>query len=357
MDEYTMRKVNCPVHGIVRGERSVKNYMSMTGTPILNKPEEIFSSLHLCRDDLFPDLNEFRYEYCYKTYDGKWMWTTGGESRLVNKIKGMYLRRSIADAGIVLPPQDIQVHDIKLDPIAYKKQAEILQTLVRDAQIRINEKEAVGINHVMALITRQRQATVWPGGIKLKYYDKALDIIEEKYVGDEFLESQKLDWACDLMDEFDESGIRYVVFSQFREPLIELGRRRGSKVVEFHGGTPINQRADIKRNFDRSLGEKPKWNGVLAHYRLGGEGLNLTAATQTIILDEQWSPGMNTQAYKRTQRMGQTEDTGVHIGRLVGKGSLDSWMAELIAEKAKMIEGFDTEITFAQLAELFDKSA
>jgi len=357
MDLPNTRKVHCPTHGDVYGERSVKNYMSMTGTPILNKPEEIFASLHLCRDDLFPDLNDFRYQYTYKTYDGKYMWTTGGESRLVNKIKGMYLRRSIADAGITLPPQDIQVHDIKLDPVAYKKQAEILTSLVRDAQIRINEKEAVGVHHVMALITRQRQATVWPGGIKLKYYDKVLDVIEERYVGDEYLESQKLDWACDLMDEFDESGIRYVVFSQFREPLIELGKRRGNKVVEFHGGTPINQRADIKRNFDRSLGEKPKWNGVLAHYRLGGEGLNLTAATQTIILDEQWSPGMNTQAYKRTQRMGQTEDTGVHIGRLIGKGSLDNWMAELIAEKAKMIDGFDTEITFAQLAELFEKSA
>lgn len=357
MDLPNTRFVTCPTHGTVEGVRSVKNYMSMTGTPILNKPEEIFASLHLCHDEIFSSLNNFRYEYCYQDYDHKWRWTHGGESRLVNKINGMYIRRTIADAGIVLPAQEIQVHDIVLDPVAYPKQSEILRDLIKDCQIKISEREAVSIDHIMALITRQRQATVWPGGIKMKYYDKVLDIVEERVVGERYLESQKLDKACELMDEFDESGIRYVVFSQFREPLIELGKRRGDKCVEFHGGTDRELRAQIKRNFDRTLGEKPKWNGVLAHYRLGGEGLNLTAATQTIILDEQWNYGMANQSYKRTQRMGQTEETGVHILRLIGKGSLDQWMAELIESKQQMVEGFNTEVTFAQLADLFDQAA
>lgn len=347
------RTVMCPKHKFVQGERSVKNCYPMTGTLILNRPDEAFASLHLVNDSAFPRLNDFYNDFCEKGWDNKWKWSFGGESRLVSKIQGMYIRRTREDAGIVLPPQDIKVHEIEITEDSYPLQVKILRDLAKFSQIEIDEGRAATFFSILPLITRQRQAAVWPGGIWMDFTDRFTGVMTREHIGQHYLESAKLDKAVELYHEFVDAGERVVFFSQFKEPLIELKSRLGDDVVEFHGDTPKPMREAVKRNFDRSYGEKPRWHGVLAHYRLGGEGLNLTAATQVIILDEQWNPGMNAQAYQRVQRLGQTEETGVHILRL--KNSIDTWMAALIESKAKIVDGFETEITFAQLADIFKK--
>lgn len=345
------RTVMCPKHKFVQGVRSVKNMFPMTGTLILNRPDEAFASLHLVNDAAFPRLNDFYMDYCEKGWDNKWKWSHGGESRLVNKIQGMYIRRTRLDAGIVLPPQDIKIHEIEIDEVSYPLQTKILRDLAKFSQIEIDEGRAATFFSILPLITRQRQAAVWPGGIWMTFTDRFTGQESREHIGQHYLESAKLDKAVELYKEFVDAGERVVFFSQFKEPLIELKARLGDDVVEFHGDTPKSIRDEVKRNFDRSYNETPKWNGVLAHYRLGGEGLNLTAATQVIILDEQWNPGMNSQAYDRVNRLGQTQETCVHILRL--KNSIDTWMAELIKQKAKIVDGFETEISFAQLADLF----
>jgi SNF2 family DNA or RNA helicase len=117
--------------------------------------------------------------------------------------------------------------------------------------------------------------------------------------------------------------------------------------VRYDGDTPKDKIQEIQMDFDRrTAGEHPKWDVVLCHYKKGGVGLNLNAATQTIILDEEWNPGKVDQAYGRTDRLGQTEETTVHVLR-VGK-SVDVWMAKLIGEKAEMIEGFEVNADMQQ---------
>jgi SNF2 family DNA or RNA helicase len=61
-----------------------------------------------------------------------------------------------------------------------------------------------------------------------------------------------------------------------------------------------------------------------------------------IMLDEEWNPGKNQQAYKRIQRIGQTEETHIWIPRL--KGAIDGWMKALNDAKADLIHGFDSEV-------------
>jgi SNF2 family DNA or RNA helicase len=144
-----------------------------------------------------------------------------------------------------------------------------------------------------------------------------------------------------------ELGSRVVVFSQFKGPLKELESRcnsAGISCVRFDGDTPQNIRDEAKMDFDRKYAEAegytPKWQVMLANYRTGGVGLNFTAATETIILDKEWSPGKQDQAYGRTDRLGQTEHTNVHVLRI--PRTIDVWMDQLNDEKAKMIDGFNS---------------
>lgn len=353
---------------------SVENLITMTGTPILNKPEDIFSLLHLVNRKIFHSRTFFLRQYCRFDYDQKkYVFSSGGQEALAAKLAGMYLRRTQKSAGIVLPPQDIIVHEIELDPEVYKLQAEILETLANDAAVAIQKMEDGTISaskvmmSILALITRQRQAATWPGGIVLhevqydEYGEVMLDendkpVVIDYPVGEMYQESVKMDRAVELINEFVEDEQRVVVFSQFRTALDELQRRLEStsvRSVVYHGGTGQAVRERIKNNFDRYRDEKPDWDAVLCHFKTGGIGLNLTAATATIVLDEEWNPGKNEQAYDRTHRIGQTESTSIHILRLVD--SVDTWMASLNDEKRRLVSGFNEANNNTELVDFFKK--
>lgn len=345
--------------------RSVVNFLPMSGTPILNRPDEIYPLLHLVDDQQFPHKTYFKRDFCTVNADNKLVWNYGGESRLAKMIAGYYLRRTHKDAGIVLPPQGVTVHEIEFDPEMYPLQAKIMKMLREHAQVEIDAGRAITIPALLALITRERQAATWPGGIRLseqatvtkvhpltgEEYTELVWDYENPYsdgsprpvlnwytVGDQYRESQKLDRAVDLIKQLNDDGRRVVVFSQFKTALEELSDRLGSNSVRFDGDTDNASREAIKRNFNREFGEEPKWDNILCNYKTGGVGLNLTAATAVVILDQEWNEGKEEQAFARVNRIGQTEETQVHILRLMG--TIDEWMHKLIMSKSQVTGNF-----------------
>ena len=343
---------------------SVKNFFPMTGTPILNKPQDIFPLLHLVNPVVFTDSRSFLNMYCEQdVYTGKWRFFPGGEERLATKISGMYVARDRYQAGVDIPKQEIQVYELELTPETHPKQYAAYRilaeksALVMDDLLAENKDEretAVAVMHQIALITRQRQMAVWPNGIKF-IHPKTKQVLFECDV----TESVKLDriitpdYTDGLIPELvNDEQERVVVFSQFKQPLIELERRiknAGISVVRYDGETSRDLANEIQIDFDRKYQspDRPyKWDVVLANYKKGGVGLNLNAATQMIILDEEWNPGKVDQAYGRIDRLGQTDETTVHLLRV--KKTVDVWMSSLIQQKADMIAGFETHTDLQQ---------
>lgn len=321
--------------------RSVKNFWAMTGTPILNNPADIFPPLHLIDKDVFYQRATFLRTYCEQNqYTGKWEFQPGGLRRLTTRLSGRYLARTLEDAGIELPPQTPIIHEVEMDKVVYPDQVRVVEQLAKHGQILLESGRAIKPLAFIALLTRQRQANVWPGGIQLK--DEDGNVVFS--VSEEIKQSAKIDRAVELIEEFTAKGERVVVFSQFTQALKETAARldaRGISNVQYHGETPDKVKDEIKANWDKSRGEEKKWDVVLAHYKSGGVGLNLTAARHTIILDQEWNPGKRNQAYKRTRRIGQDETTFVHV--LNVSNTIDAWLQDLIDSKEEMIEGFNNE--------------
>ncbi len=348
---------------------SVKNFVPMTGTPILNKPQDIFPLLHLVNPTVFSDQRNFLNMYCEQDWNtGKWRFFPGGEERLATKISGMYIARDRYKAGVEIPKQTVQVYELDFDREMYPKQYEAYQILAKKSALIVDDmlaskdddgegKAVMNIAAMIALITRQRQMMTWPKGIKF-FHPKTKQLLFECEVE----ESIKLDRIIDrsgegLIPEFvNAEQERVVVFSQFKQPLIELERRisaAGISVVRYDGDTSREMANEIQVDFDRKYqsADKPyRWDVVLANYKKGGVGLNLNAATQMIILDEEWNPGKEDQAYGRIDRLGQSEETGVHVLRV--KDTVDMWLAKLIEVKREMIAGFETNVDLQQ--ELMD---
>jgi SNF2 family DNA or RNA helicase len=323
--------------------KSVKNVMFTTGTPILNSPEDIYSLLHLSDPILFKTANQFLSTYCRENYlSGKWEFRPGAVQNLKPLIEGRFLARTYDDANVTIPPQHVHVVSVDLDPVAYAKQLKIIRQLSKAAQILLDSGQRMTIMHLIALVTRKRQANVWAGGIEVK--DEDGNVVFK--VGDEVQESVKMDYILDNLQQFHKDGHRQVVFSQFKTALAELEKRVGNaglRVVRLDGDTPEQLRKEIKTNFYRAKGQEAKWDVLLCNYKTGGVGLNLTSITKTHILDEEWNPGKRDQAYARSARMGQIEESDVYVYRI--PGTIDTWMANTIYRKEKLIGEFSDEMT------------
>lgn len=324
--------------------KSVKNVCFTTGTPLLNSPTDIYPMLHLCDPVLFKTRSGFEQGFLKKNYTGKWEWRGNALGFLKPLIEGRFLARTTADAGIILPTQYRRVIHIDLDKQAYPLQYKVIRQISDFAAIELESGASMTIMHVIALITRKRQANVWPGGIQIIDRNPISPTFGEVLfsVAEEVQESIKMDVLVDNAMSIHEQGRRQLVFSQFTTALDELSERfqeRGLRVAPFTGKTPKVLRERIRTNFNLSMGEPPEWDIVLANYKVGGTGLNLTAATATHILDEEWNPGKRDQGYRRTNRIGQTEETEVFIYRI--SRTIDTWMSNLIQSKEKMIGEFN----------------
>lgn len=338
---------------------SVKNILPMTGTPILNKPQDIFPLLNLVNPVMFADKKDFLYSYCEMDDDGKWKFRPGGVERLTTRLSGVYVARDRYQAGVEIPKQSVQVHEIEFSAETHPEQWKAYKILSEKSALVVNDmlaedenKAAMPVLYMIALITRQRQMAVYPAGIEFKDPNTGQLLFKTDVV-----ESAKLDYAENLISQLvQDEQERVVLFSQFKQPLIEMERRLsrlGIRVVRYDGDTPHSLRQEIQIDFDRKYAspDRPyKWDIVLGHYKTGGTGINLNAATQMILLDEEWNPGKDDQAKGRIDRMGQDEETTVHVLRL--KDTIDYWMASLIESKRQMIEGFEVQMDLQQ--ELMD---
>jgi SNF2 family DNA or RNA helicase len=299
---------------------------------------DIYALLHLCDPVLFARKSQFLQSFCIQNYNsGKIEFRDGQLENLRPLIAGRFIARTREDAGIVLPTQRKHIVRVDLDPNEYQKQYSIVRQLSERAQIMLDSGEQMTIMHLIALITRKRQANVWPAGIELKNSDG--EVIFS--VGDEVRESVKFDSALEYIMQIHAEGRRQVVFSQFSTALVafsEILKSKGLRVAVLTGATPRQERQEIKDNFYEARGEVPRWDILLCNYKTGGTGLNLTSATATHIIDEEWNPGKRDQAYARTDRIGQELENDVYIYRI--PASIDTWMSNTIHRKEQMVSAF-----------------
>jgi len=346
---------------------TVKNVIPISGTFILNEPADIFPALMLIDPIKFYSKQIFLETYCQRNvWTGKWEFKSGGEKSLVTQLGGRIIRRTFAelavnDPKLQLPPQHINEVLIPAAMIG-DEQLSIMHQLNNHAQIMLSkvdengEPKTMSIAAQIALITRQRQAAVFPGGIKIVEYDQdeqgrkipsSARVVFD--VSEETKESIKIDVAVQRLLNMHEKGHRSVVFSQFKTGIAELAdrlRAKGLKVARFDGDTPDPERQRIKKDFLRASDghkrDRYDYDVVIANFKTGGVGLTFTEATYMLLLDEEWNPGKNEQAYARTNRIGQTEENYVDILRL--EGSIDMWMKSLNELKKSISEGFEGEV-------------
>lgn len=335
---------SCGKEGTLPEFCSIDKVLPMTGTPILNRPQEIFPLLHLIDCENFKLESEFLRDFCLK-YGDHWGWRSGGEKRLIEKIGPRFLARDPKSTGVIIPPSTTIVHTVTKEEFEqdYRKQFEAYEQCREYAQLILDPDNAVVMSMPakITVLLRLRQVLTWPAAIELKVEDpKTKEILFHKNL--DVYESAKLDKAEELIREIIEEGERVVLFSQFKAPLHILQERLGLDAIVYDGSTPDYLKQEIQLDFDpKTAPDKPRWKVALCNYKAAGEGLNMNSASQMILLDREWNPGKEDQAKGRIDRIGQTRDSTIHV--LSVERSVDTWLDALIQEKREIIGGFESQ--------------
>lgn len=346
---YTDAQCECSHKDELTKFCSIKHVLPMTGTPILNKPQEFFPHLKVIAPHLFKKESEFLRDYCRKQSNGHWTWQYNAEKELIDKIGPRYLARDRKTAGIVIPPASPVEHIITQADFRenYPKQWKAYQQVRDYAQLVLDKENelVMSMPYMIVVLMRLRQVLAWPAGIVLKSKDEfGEEIIHGRL---EVHESVKLDKAEELIKDITEEGDRVLGFSMFKDPVFELEHRIGSRACSYTGDTSSYRKNLIQLDFDpKTAPRNPKWDVLLGTYKAMGEGLNLNSATHEILIDLPWNPGTVDQATGRIDRIGTTKDTYVH--KIKVEGTVDTWMERIIDEKYDMINNFSSQADLAQ---------
>lgn len=328
----------CGYWGDIYEFSTVENVLCMTGTPILNRPQELFPMMHLIDPMKWETEKNYVRDFCKKTVSGRWGWQEGADKRVVKEIGPRYLARDRDKAGIKIPPAQHILHEIEMAEMeqdypaqfkAYKDARDAAQLIMDEMQ----GDDVMLIGQTITLLLRLRQVLTWPNAIKMNLRDgRELRL--------NVTESIKIDKAVGLIKDLNDEGERVVLFSQFSQPLHVMQSRLGDGTAIYDGSTGRSKRNEIQLDFDpKTVSKYPTWDNVMCNYKAAGEALNFNAARRMAILDAEWNPGRQSQAYGRIDRIGQTEGTFTHTFRV--KDSVDSWLAELNEEKARVVDGFE----------------
>lgn len=298
---------------------STTHRFALTGTPVENRLNELWSIMDFCNPGLLGTQSAFREAFArpIERYGDEC-----ATERFRRLIRPFVLRREKTDERIIDDlPEKVE---IKAYCTLTEEQATLYKAATDELMTDVEQSEGMDrrgkvlqlLNALKAICNHPRQ-----------YHEDDTEIAGR---------SGKLVRLEDLVTEILDTGERALIFTQYTS-MAELIRtylqeRLGRRVLYLHGGTPQGKRDELVEQFQSADG--PPF--FLLSLRAGGTGLTLTAANHVIHYDRWWNPAVEDQATDRTYRIGQTNDVQVH--KLVCQGTVEEAIDETIERKRDLAE-------------------
>jgi SWI/SNF-related matrix-associated actin-dependent regulator 1 of chromatin subfamily A len=306
--------------------KDIKIVFGLTGTPILNRPIELWNQLLSIGHPITKEINRTYYSkrYCggrLKTiylknrFGGvitrRFWWENGATNldELRKKISGSILRRKKKDV-LGLPPKIITTLEIQLDP---------------------NFKEQYN--------------NAWEEYLKfLKDNPPENTTIDNIIMARHLVEIQKLKQICsqakikrvisDILNAVDQEQ-KVVVFSQYVNTIKTIKEelsRKNIKSVILMGDTKMEERQKAVDDFQRD----PEVKVFIGNIKAAGVGITLTEASIVKFIDMDWSPEVHSQAEDRTHRIGQNGTVNVYY--YICLDTIEEYIIKLLLQKKVIVQ-------------------
>ena len=291
--------------------------VALTGTPIENRPLDLWSIFHYLAPELLGTQQEFSLSY--ETLGGAE--PERAHARLASRIRPFLRRRLKRDVLSELPDKQESEMVSELTPVQKKLYLSVLKEVRREVLGAI-ETQGVARSqlNILAGLLRLRQVACDPRLLKR----------EDKFTDED---SSKLLLWQELLEEAIEGGHRVVCFSQFVEMLKLMKavlEKAGIRYEYLDGKT--RERQEVIDRFNAKDGSAAPV--FLISLKAGGTGLNLATADTVFIYDPWWNPAVEDQAIDRVHRIGQGREVTVY--RLLASGTVEEKILELKKKKREM---------------------
>ena len=296
---------------------SGKTRIALTGTPVENRPSDLWSIFDFIMPGYLRNYPRFRESYETPIVKEN---SQSALARLKMLTSPFILRRMKKDVLSELPEKTETVLCTSFDDEQNKAYTAHAAMLVKDLRDQISlGSGGPGRIEVLSMLMKIRQICCHP--------PLALG---EAYKG----ESAKLALCTELVRSSVESGHQILLFSQFTSMLDVIAKELESLGISHYmltGKTPQSERMKLVENFNSGGASV-----FLVSLKAGGTGLNLTAADIVIHYDPWWNIATQNQATDRAYRIGQTKN--VQVYKLIIKDSIEEKIIELQKKKAGIAE-------------------
>lgn len=299
---------------------SARLRICITGTPVENRLQELWSHFRFLMPDLFGPQEAFEAEIQAGESDRRYL------NRIKRKIAPFLLRRRKTDVLKDLPPRIDQVIWIEM---AEEQRREYDQMLAKFKGGLLKKVELEGVGkcrmEILEALLRLRQMCCHP-------------LLVSSFFGEDTPASAKFDALMEDLETICEEGHKVLVYSQFTSMLKIMAQeaQKRSWSYGYLDGSTVNREAVVKE-----FQENSSQNLFFISLKAGGVGLNLTAADYVYLYDPWWNEAVEEQAINRAHRIGRKDV--VISKRFAIAESIEEKMMKLKAAKRTIIDDLMNE--------------
>jgi SWI/SNF-related matrix-associated actin-dependent regulator 1 of chromatin subfamily A len=371
MKKRLVTRDDCPLHGptwgtyivdechYIKNDKTVRSRqiravktnraIFMTGTPICNRPIELWPTISYLDPDHWNSKTFWGYakRFCDAKNNG-YGWDMRGAANLDELqriLRGTILiRRLKKDVLTELPAKFRQV-----------------------IEIPANGNAEIVAHEVKAMAAQEQRLAELKAAVELakchddpEEYHAAVEALRDGVTA-AFTEISQLrhdtavakipDVITHVREVLDAED-KVVVFAHHKDVVKALAEEFGDAAVKITGDVPPAQRMAIVDRFQTD----PTITVFIGNIQAAGTAITLTAASHVIFAELDWVPGNISQAEDRCHRIGQNDN--VLVQHLVLEGSIDATLAKTIVAKQKVIDAaLDKETELEPVVPMFTGAA
>lgn len=307
-DEFHKLKDSSSVQGKAILSISCDNEIALTGTPIMNKPEDAYTPLAWLG---YIDYSFYKFKGYFCIMGGYGAHQIVGYQHLedLQAVLDKCMLRRLKSEVLDLP-EKVYINDyVEMTP----KQIKLYEDVTDDITDNIDKIEL--IPNPLTLLIRLRQVTGNPN-----------------ILSSEVTANPKYDRMLEILEDVVANGKKALVYSNWTDVLIpayELAKKKGYRPALYTGQNVKEREAEIK-----TFKTDPNCKVLFGTIGAMGTGLTLTEATTVIFLDEPWNRAIKDQCEDRVHRIGTSESP--NIITIMCRGTIDERINDIVYRKGKL---------------------
>ena len=303
----------------------------LTGTPICNRPKELFPIIHFVDPVHWPQRSAFESQFCGGGMDAKGHSNLGElQQRLRATCMYRVLKKDVLTElpkklrEVVVLPTSLEIRQLLAEEAAAYEGAQSEEFKAWLAQLREDVKAAKARATEDPVAYREAVAKLGEAvSAPLAMMSRVRATLAKKKIP--FV-------VAHLKDLLEDNDQKIVCFAHHVPVILGVAEAFGQACVTIYGETPDKQRTEAVDRFQNDPSVRLFMGGI----QPAGVGITLTASSHVVFAELDWVPGNVTQAEDRCHRIGQRDN--VLVEHLLFEDSLDVKMARDIIEKQEVID-------------------